>query len=153
MEELNDKALTLNKPRELTAKNRLFLQLLTQGNSTLTAYREAGYKGSDHSAYQLRSDLKEELIKVLEGQGIDRAGLMLTLKNLIDRPTIEEVNGTILLKHKLTALNLLAKMVEAQTPVNSPRPQITAFIVNNRPSSAQPSEVIDVTAPYQEDAQ
>jgi hypothetical protein len=150
MDEQVNKLAVNQVKREITPKNRLFLSLLTSGKSTLEAYKEAGYKGNDHAAYQLRSDLKEELIKVLEGQGIDRAGLMLSLKQLIDQPTLEEVNGKVLLKHKLAALNLLFKMVESQTPDKTDRPKITAFIVNNKLSTNQPSEVIDVTHSSQE---
>lgn len=133
----------LKAPRELTAKNRLFLQLLTEGKSTLQAYKEAGYKGNDHAAYQLRSDLKEELIKVLEGQGVDRAGLMLSLRNLISLPSIEEQIGRVQAKTKLQALGLLFKMVEAAKPSAGEQPRITAFIVNG--AKVQRSEVIDVT--------
>lgn len=154
--ELNDKALSLNeekglevKQRELTPKNRLFLQLLSEGMSTLQAYEKAGYKGSNHAAYQLRSDLKEELIKVLEGQGVDRAGLMYSLKNLIQLPTIEEEIGKIQAKTKLQALNLLFKMVEASKPVAAERPKITAFIVNN----GTPQRIIDVTPSEQANGQ
>lgn len=141
----------LEAPRELTAKNRLFLSLLAEGKKTLEAYKLAGYKGNDHAAYQLRSDLKEELIKTLQGQGIDRAGLMLDVRKLIALPSNAEVSGIIDAKIKLSALNLLFKMVESQTPSKEDKPRITAFIVNNGPSK-QPSEVIDVTPSSQEDS-
>jgi hypothetical protein len=131
--------------RALTPKNRLFLQLLSEGKKTLEAYKQAGYKGNDHAAYQLRSDLKEELVKVLEGQGVDRAGLMQGLKTLIDLPTKEEQEGTIPVKFKLHALNLLFKMVEASKPVSNERPKITAFIVNNGVAKEQPSSSIDTS--------
>lgn len=131
--------------RALTPKNRLFLQLLSEGKGTIQAYKEAGYKGDNHAAYQLRSDLKEELIKVLEGQGVDRAGLMQSLQNLIALPCTEEIIGRVSAKTKLSALNLLFKMVEASKPAAGNTPKITAFIVNNNPSKDQHTQVIDTS--------
>lgn len=138
------KALELK--RELTPKNRVFLQLLSEGVKTLEAYKQAGYKGNDHAAYQLRSDLKEELIKVLEGQGIDRAGLMQSLAELISLP-INDVQKSmgVSVKQRLSMLQLLFKMTEATKPTHEDRPKITAFIVNAQPAKVQPSQVIDVT--------
>ena len=133
--------LSVNKPRELTPKNRLFLQLLSEGKSTLEAYELAGYKGERHAAYQLRSDLKEELIKTLEGQGIDRAGLMFGVKQLLELPLRET---EISVKTKIDLLKLLAKVVPQ--PVETDKPKITAFVVNNHiNSNNSPQPTIDVT--------
>lgn len=126
-EEHKGSSSSLTPKRELTVKNKLFLQGLLEGKPTFVAYTEAGYEGSKHAAYELRSSLKEDLIRALEAQGIDRAGLMLSLSQLMQLPLKE---NEISLKHKIDLLKLLAKTIPADQSAN--KPKITAFIVNTK---------------------
>jgi hypothetical protein len=124
--------------RELTVKNRVFLNHLVEGKKTLEAYRLSGYKGNEHAAYQLRSDLKDELVKALEAQGIDRAGLMLGVEQLMRLP-VKDVEISV--KTKIDLLKLLAKMLPEVN--SSVKPTITKFVINTQINTQEPSNVID----------
>ena len=56
-------------------RRRRFLELRCAGKSTYDAYREAGYKGSRHAAYQLLSDCEEELRALMQIKGPELAML------------------------------------------------------------------------------
>ena len=65
--------------------NLKFLMLLLDGKSTTEAYKAAGYDGSDHAAYVMRSRLNKQLAALADSRGLDMAGLkqeLLKVKNL-----------------------------------------------------------------------
>ena len=69
-------------------RRQRFLQLRCEGKATYDAYKEAGYKGSRHAAYQLLSDCREELKAMLmeKRQAIGWfAGSTVLLKEQIER--------------------------------------------------------------------
>lgn len=114
------------KPRALTPKNKAFLQHLAAGRPTLEAYRLAGYQGDDHAAYQLRSDLKQQLGQLLEEGGFSREQLGAEINKLnaipLD-PAIKNVN----FKQKLDVLRLMEKALPKGIEVG--KPKITPFIL------------------------
>lgn len=91
----------------LTPKNRLFLELLADGKPVAVAYKEAGYKGSYHAAYELKSQLKSELVKVLEAKGFSREGLAGEILKLNQLPLADVYKQGINLNQKLSILKLL----------------------------------------------
>lgn len=140
---------TPGNDRQLTPKNRLFLQLICDGKSTVDAYKQAGYKGDDHAAYEMRSYLGKELERVLAARGLDRANLMSALKELIDLP-INDVQKSmgVSVKQRLAILKEWAKILPNDT--RDDRPKITPFILNLNasitPSSASEApNVVDAT--------
>lgn len=104
----------------LTVKNRLFLEHLASGLSVVDAYKQAGYKGSYHAAYELKSQLKGELVKVLEAKGFSREGLASEILKLNQMPLADIYKGGINLNQKLSILKLLNSALpkESETKVN-----------------------------------
>lgn len=114
-------------PKPLTAKNKAFLQHLASGRPTLEAYNLAGYKGNNHAAYQLRSDLKQQLAVLLEQGGFSREQLAVEVNRLNELPldpSIKNVN----FKQKLDVLRLMEKALP-KPMAQGDRPKITPFIV------------------------
>lgn len=91
----------------LTVKNRLFLEHLSNGLAVVEAYRQAGYKGSYHAAYELKSQLKGELVKILESKGFSREGLAAEVLKLNQIPLADVYKQGINLNQKLAILKLL----------------------------------------------
>ncbi len=111
--------------RKLTIKNRVFLEHLCQGMSTLESYRRAGYKGKESAAYELRSQLREHLILLLEGQGVSRDGLMAEVARLSRIPLEETTSVSV--RQKMDILRLLSRILPQPKEA---RVKITPFIVN-----------------------
>lgn len=146
-----DKSIQTNTTKELedklTPKNRVFLELLSQGKSTLEAYKLAGYVGEDHAAYELKSKLSKDFEAYLTAKGMSRADLMLAVKELIDLPVLNL--GYKTLKDQMKLLTMWLKMLPQES---TNKPSITAFVINNhsapidRPTATpavEPSSVID----------
>jgi len=131
---------------KLTPKNRVFLELLSQGKTTLEAYRLAGYQGEDHAAYELKSKLSKDFEAYLTAKGLSRGDLMLAVKELIDLPILNP--GYKSLKDHMKLLTMWLKMLPAE---GNSKPNITAFVINNhnavKPSSSarEASNVVDTT--------
>jgi hypothetical protein len=129
------KALTgLKRPsrakKELTRKNRAFLELLLSGKPTQEAYTLAGYKGGGNAPYVLRSELKWVLQEMLAGQGLDRVGLKMELKKLLALPVIEM---PVTVEQRLKILKFMDKLTEDQDAKSAP---ISGFHVEiNSPSA------------------
>lgn len=115
---------------KLTAKNRVFLELLSQGVNTVLAHKQAGYQGDDHAAYELKCKLSKDFESYLTAKGMSRGDLMLAVKRLIDSP-VEEYEGKSI-KDQIKLLTLWLKMLPTE-PTN--RPAITAFVINNHNTS------------------
>jgi hypothetical protein len=98
----------------LTVKNRLFLEHLADGKAVIEAYRQAGYKGSYHAAYELKSQLKGELVKVLEAKGFSREGLAGEILKLNQLPLADVYKQGINLNQKLSILKLLNSALPKQ---------------------------------------
>ena len=126
--------------KQLTPKNRLFLMLLSEGKSTIEAYRAAGYKGEDHAAYELRSYLKEELLKILEGKGISREGLLMEYARMKDLPLNQD---TINVREKMDILAKMSKLLPSADADS--KPKITAFIIKPAEPKQEPIQVIEVS--------
>lgn len=128
--ETNDKSIQSNDPKELesklTPRNRVFLEQLSQGKSTLEAYKLAGYIGEDHAAYELKSKLSKDFEAYLTAKGLSRADLMLAVKDLINLPVINGQYKT--LKDHMKLLTMWLKMLPAES---NGKPNITAFVINN----------------------
>jgi hypothetical protein len=119
---------------KLTPKNRLFLQFLSEGKSTLEAYKLSGYTGEDHAAYELKSKLSRDFEIYLTAKGMSRGDLMLAVKDLIDVPITNRQYKT--LKDHMKLLSMWMKMLPVEAVS---RPNITAFVINNPSGSNPPS--------------
>ncbi len=137
------------KVKQLTEQNLTFLDNLKAGMPTLEAYYKAGYQGKPHSAYQLRSYLKDELFKVLEAEGFSREGLMIEVNKLNALPLDASIKS-VSVKDKLDILKLQVKLIPNQQ--TNARPQITAFVINTAPSTKDVN-VVDVEALEPDDTQ
>lgn len=135
--ETNDKSIQTNESIEpvakLTPKNRVFLEQLSQGKSTLEAYKLAGYQGEDHAAYELKSKLYKEFESYLLAKGLSKADMMLAVKDLIDLPIINRNYKS--LKDHMKLIGMWMKMLPEQ---GSSKPNITAFVINNH-NAVKPS--------------
>lgn len=149
-----DKSIQTNDIKEpeskLTSKNKMFLELLSQGKSTLEAYKLSGYQGDDHAAYELKSKLSRDFEAYLLNKGLSKGDLMLAVKGLIDAPLHPLAAKGV--KDQIKLLTLWLKMLPQES---SSKPNITAFVINNhndskvRPTAMEAvsqSDVIDVEA-------
>lgn len=146
-----DKSIQSNDPKQLepklTPKNRVFLELLSQGKSTLEAYTLAGYVGEPHAAYELKSKLSKDFEGYLTAKGMSRADLMLAVKDLISLPILNPGHKTV--RDQMKLLTLWLKMLPQES---NNKPSITAFVINNHSApidrstatpAVEPSSVID----------
>lgn len=130
---------TLKEPRPLTAKNRSFLQHLAAGKPTLEAYALAGYKGDNHAAYQLRSDLKEHLQLLLEQGGWSREQIAVEANKLMALPLNPDVKN-VNFKQKLDLLKFMDKALSAGKGSNE-KPRITPIVIGiNKPQQVTISD-------------
>lgn len=140
--ETNDKSIQTNDSVELssklTPKNRVFLDLLSQGKSTLEAYKLAGYQGEDHAAYELKSKLSKDFEAYLTAKGLSRGDLMLAVKGLIDLPVANRNYKS--LKDHMKLLGMWMKMLPQES---TNKPNITAFVINNH-NAVKPSPTANV---------
>ena len=116
--------------KELTARNRKFLELLADGIGAQAAYVEAGYKGAPHTAYELKRQLKAELRELLEARGYSMEGVASEILNLakLKVDMSKHPNG-IPLSQKIAILRLFAQTVKEASP-KGPQQNVTAFIIN-----------------------
>jgi hypothetical protein len=114
--------------QKLTPKNRLFIMLIGEGRKTLQAYREAGYEGKDHAAYELRSYLGDVLEKYLAARGFDKATLMSEMSRLVALPISESVKE-VDVKTKLKILSEFNKMIPKNEEKKDAK-KITAIQIN-----------------------
>lgn len=126
--------------RKLTDRNVLFLHYLKLGKGTVEAYEAAGYNGNAHSAYELRSYLKNEIAKMIAGEGFGtREGILLKLKKLQEIP----VNQPVLsVKEALEILKLEAKMQPKENKES--KPTITPIVININPA-VETRNVVEIT--------
>lgn len=113
---------------ELTPKNKAFLTYLCKGLKTFDAYKAAGYKGQETAAYDLRARLKGYLSELLEAHGIDKTGLLLEWKKLLELP-LSETEQFVTVKEKVQILNGAGKLL-ANKDVKDEHRKYTPFIVN-----------------------
>ena len=126
--------------RNLTDKNILFLHHIKNGKGTVDAYEAAGYKGNAHSAYELRSYLKAEISKMLDGEGIgSKEGMLLKLKKLQELPLNQT---TISVKEATELLKFEARLQPKE--VTETRRAITPIVININ-GSADVKAPVDIT--------
>lgn len=125
--------------RQLTAKNKQFLQHLASGRPTLEAYRLAGYTGDNHAAYQLRSDLKQQLAFLLEQGGFSREQLGVEINRLNELPLDPDIKN-VNFRQKLDILRLMEKAT-AKSQIQGEKPKVTPFLIAiNKPGSVVVNE-------------
>jgi hypothetical protein len=71
---------------ELTPKQRIFLNLLVEGEAPQVAYKKAGYEGEPDSCYQLKSRLDKQLTMIAISRGMAKSDLVLGMKKLNELP-------------------------------------------------------------------
>lgn len=109
----------------LTKQARCFLELLVSGKSTIEAYSLAGYKGqTTQCAYNLRYQLRDQLYEMMEKMGLDKSGVLLEMKKLMDLPVAQQV---VNVDQKLQMLKFLSKL-QGEKELESPK--ITPFMIN-----------------------
>ncbi len=143
--ELENSTSLTSKLAELTDKNVLFLHYINQGLSTVEAYSKAGYKGSNHAAYELRSYLKPYIVSMLQGEGYGtKEGLLLKLKKLQEMPL---ESNTLKVKEAIELLKLEAKFQPKE--LKEAKPTITPIVINITSSSNiatdNTNKTIDIT--------
>ena len=132
MTENNDLSLSGNKDLsapKLTTRARLFLELLSQGKDILVAYREAGYKGSSHAAYELKSSLRQDYAELLNAKGFGLESVSQQILELSKLPLRDIYKQGVNLQEKLKILTLHAKVLKDFQPEKDTKKAITAFIV------------------------
>ena len=115
----------MGRASKLTNKNRSFLEHLMAGKSTLEAYRLAGYNGKGDAPYQLRLRLKEQLKNLLESEGLDRNGLKIKVKRMLELGLDPEVRH-LSPKMYLETLRFVDKLLEKEAESS---PVISPFII------------------------
>ena len=131
MSELENKPAPQPAPgrKALTAQNKIFLDKLADGVPCVDAYRLAGYTGSNHTAYEMRRQLKAELRAVLEARGFTIEGVASEILNLSKLPVdLTKYPNGIPLNQKLQILRLFAQTVKEDQPKQA-APNVTAFII------------------------
>lgn len=113
--------------RQLTTKNKSFLQHLANGRPTLEAYKLAGYNGEPHAAYELRYQLKAHLATLLEQGGFSRETVAIEVNKLMALPLSEEIKN-VNFKQKLDLLRFMDKALPKE--ISGARPSITPFKLN-----------------------
>ena len=115
--------------KSLTPQNKVFLDKLADGVPVVDAYRLAGYTGSNHTAYEMRRQLKAELRVVLEARGFTIEGVASEILNLSKLPVdLSKYPNGIPLNQKLQILRLFAQTVKEDQSKQS-TPNVTAFII------------------------
>ena len=134
--------------KALSTRNRIFLDKLADGVPVVDAYRLAGYTGSNHTAYELRRQLKQELRDVLEARGFSMEGVASEILALSKMPlNMELYKDGIPLSQKIQILKLFAQTLKDEAPKQSSAVQnVTAFIVSRSPGAGARVNVVDTTA-------
>jgi len=132
--------------KALSPRNRVFLDKLADGVPVVDAYRLAGYTGGNHTAYELRRQLRQELREVLEARGFTIEGVASEILNLTRLPVdLTKYPNGIPLDKKIQVLKLFAQTIKDDAPKQAPAPHVTAFIINRHPSGPV-VKVTDTTA-------
>lgn len=134
--------------KQLNEKNKIFLEKLAEGHPVVDAYRLAGYTGSNHTAYEMRRQLKKELREVLEAKGYSMEGIAADILKLAQLPVdmTKHQNG-IPLGQKIQILKLFAQTLKDSEPKAPPAQQnVTAFIINRAQGQAPKINIVDTQA-------
>lgn len=97
--------------KDLSRKSLVFLELLVAGYDTLKAYGMAGFKGKEHAAYQLKSDLRHHLTQLLEAHGVSRNDIKTEVLKLLKLPMHTESVG---FDQKLKLLKFMDTLTKAE---------------------------------------
>lgn len=133
----------------LNEKNKRFLEELSNGVPVIDAYHLAGYTGGNHTAYELKRQLKQELRELLEAKGYSIEGIASELLNLNKLPVdLTKYPNGIPLAQKIQILKLFAQTLKDDAPRAQPsQPHVTAFIINR--GSSPHVKVVETTATEQ----
>lgn len=140
--------------KELTPRNRVFLERIADGVPIVDAYRLAGYTGAPHTAHELKRQLKSELKELLEARGFSIEGLASQILELQKIPVnMRMYPDGIPLSQKIQLLRLQLQALKDDAPKAAPPVQnVTAFIVNRGDSGPKVTiqdNVHDTTASEQ----
>lgn len=130
-----DKELQVSDLEKLTPQNKLFLTYILDGKSTVEAYTLAGYEGDNHAAYTMRTRLNKALEVIAEAKGVDKAGLLVKIGSLLEKPLVfrdqrgmeHEVKGLTVNEH-LKALSIQKDLILKGG--QSGKSKITAIQIN-----------------------
>jgi len=144
----NEKKLQPHMGRKaLSSRNKVFLDKLADGVPVVDAYRLAGYTGGNHTAYELRRQLRQELREVLEARGFTIEGVASEILNLTRLPVdLTKYPNGIPLDKKIQLLKLFAQTIKDDAPKQAPTPHVTAFIINRGNTPGARIQVTDTTA-------
>lgn len=148
--ENQDKAISSSVGRkELSPRNKIFLDKLADGVQCVDAYRLAGYQGGPHTAYELKRQLKQELRAVLEARGFTLEGVATEILNLSKLPVdLTKYPNGIPLGQKIQILKLFAQTIKDDAPKAPASPHVTAFIINRGqgPGAAPKVNIVETTS-------
>jgi hypothetical protein len=111
--------------KDLSRKSLVFLELLVAGYDTLKAYEMAGFKGKDHAAYQLKSDLRHHLTQLLEAHGVSRNDIKMEVLKLLKLP-LSSSAAVVTFDEKLKLLKFMDKLTESEPQTKT----FTPFDIN-----------------------
>lgn len=128
---------------ELTPKQRIFLNLLVEGEAPQVAYKKAGYEGEPDSCYQLKSRLDKQLTMIAISRGMAKSDLVLGMKKLNELPILDDkgdpVRG-ISMQHKLRLMDMQARMLESMKENTGPLLGISLNLELCQPAKPQETQ-------------
>lgn len=137
----------------LTDKNRAFIFHLVHGRSAsgspLTvyeAYQKAGYEGTIHAAYQLKSRLEREIMAAEVNRGASKSDIFRQIADLMELPVTDSKGNAAAGITVTNKIKLLQLAVKAHETVEPQAPKITAFVINTGGATAnvvEEAKIID----------
>lgn len=128
---------------DLTPRQRVFLNLMVEGESPQQAYVHAGYEGDPkHACYQLKSRLDKQLTLLAISRGMAKSDLVLGMKRLNELPILDDegapVRG-ISMQHKLRLMDMQARMLDSMKENTGPLLGISLNLELCQPAKPQES--------------
>jgi hypothetical protein len=129
---------------ELTPQQRIFLNLMVEGEAPQSAYVKAGYTGDPkHACYQLKSRLDKQLTMLAISRGMAKSDLVLGLKKLNELPILDD-NGDpvrgISMQHKLRLMDMQARMLDSMKENTGPLLGISLNLELCQPAKPQETQ-------------
>lgn len=121
-----------------TPKQRLFVHLILQGKSTVEAHRLAGYKGSPHAAYELRSKLRAEIAAEAAARGVSADGVSADIAAMDELPVDVPEKG-LSVDQKLKLIGLKHKVLSDRKEAGR---DLAEFVIGKRPVEVVDAEVV-----------
>lgn len=139
------KELIPSNNRQLTSRNRIFIDLLCEGVPVVEAHKKAGYSGKKSAAYELKRELKHEIAKALEARGFSRENLAMEILKLSQIPLTDSCKA-VTFNQKLALLRLMNAALPRET---EPRINNLTVLKFDKTDDGKTQVYIDTTAEQQ----